>query len=202
MNRKLVFMKARLEKDLYELEEEVSQQHHLIQRKLLSVEIGVHCAFISFQFWISSGPFEGCRLNITLKIKSDYPFAPPQVYCHDRGFFHPNKDVITNQVMFSLVDPKFWKPTFELARVLSGIEMILLNPEAAYSSLRATQIYKTALEEGIFQKALSGGMDIEGEHCLTNTKTSLCINAFKMTSPGDLHFEPLPRSLVKVKTQN
>lgn len=162
MNRRLIFMKARLEKDLEELECEQSQNQHLIERRLLGVEIGNQCAFVSIHLLVRCGPFEGCRLNVIIKINPDFPFSPPLVFCHDKGFFHPNKDIITNQILFSLVDPKFWKPTFELSQVLCGLELVLLEPEPSYSSIRSTEIYRNALQQGLFQKVLAGGMDLEG----------------------------------------
>lgn len=201
MNRRLVFMKARLHKDLEDLEDETSQHQHLIQRRLIGVEVGNQFAFISFQLLISCGPFEGCRLNISLKIGSDYPYSPPQVYCHDKGFFHPNKDISSNQIMFSMVDPKFWKPTFELSQVLCGIEMILLSPEPSYSSLRANEIYNAALHEGMFQKALAGNMELEGDHFLHQSQTSKCLTtALLMARRSENSFEKPIHHQVKVKT--
>lgn len=200
MNRRLVFMKARLEKDMIELEEETSQNQHLIQRRLLGVEIGNQCAFINFQLCISCGPFDGSRLSVVLKIGSDYPYYPPQVYCHDKGFFHPNKDIMTNQIMFSLIDPKFWKPTFELSQVLCGIEMILLSPEPSYSSIRASEIYKSALEEGIFQKTLGGNMDLEGDNYLESTNTATYMkDLLSKSCHRDPRFEIPYRSQPKIK---
>lgn len=197
-------MKARLEKDLLDLEDESSQHQVLIQRKLIGVEIGNQCAFISFQFWISCGPFQGCRLNVALKIDVDYPYLPPQVFCHDPGFFHPNKDICTNQILFSLIDPKFWKPTFELKQVLCGIEMILISPEPGYSSLRGNEIYNSALAEGIFQKTLAGGMDVEGQRLLERTQTFKClIDTLSMNCYSDLNssgYDLPPRSNIRVKT--
>lgn len=168
-------MKARLERDLQALEEETSQHEHLVERRLVGVEVGNLCAFVNFQLWVNCGPFAGCRLNVVLKTGANYPYDPPQVFCHDKGFFHPNQDLVTNQMMFSLVDQKFWKPTFELAQVLCGVEMILLEPEPGYATVRGAAVYAAALREGVFQKSLAGGMQLEGERGGVGPQTALCL---------------------------
>lgn len=157
----MIFMKTRIQKDLEEMEREPSQHRHLVQRSFLGADMGNHTAFVNFQLRLRSGPFEGCVININIKIGVDYPYTPPEVFCHDLGFVHPNMDLDSKQLMFSIVDPRHWKPTFELTQVICGVEMILLNPDLSYSSIRSITLFNQALKRGIFEEHLKSKMDLE-----------------------------------------
>lgn len=161
MHRRIVFMKTRVERDLQDMDKEPSQHAHLIERTFLGVDIGNHNAFVNFQLSMNCGPFTGCRVNVIIKIDADYPYTPPVVYCHDSGFIHPNLDLCSKQLMFSMVDPQYWKPTFELRQVVCGIEMILLTPELSYSSPRSNAMFNHAIESGSLFGNLGRRMDIE-----------------------------------------
>lgn len=154
-------MKSRLEKDLEDMAKDSSHHTDLVQRQFLGVDIGNQNAFVNFTLSVYCGPFSGCKINIIVKVGPDYPYTPPEVYCHDSTFLHPNMDLNTRQIMFSLISTKHWKPTFELKQVICGLEMIMLTPETAYSSLRSSIAFKQALEEGRISGKVGRQMDQE-----------------------------------------
>lgn len=156
-------MKSRLEKDLEDMAKDDSQHTDLVQRHFLGVDVGNQNAFVNFALTIFCGPFSGCRVNMTIKVDADYPYTPPEVYCHDSDFLHPNMDMNTRQLMFSLVSQQHWKPTFELKQVVCGIEMIMITPETAYASVRSTMAFRHALDLGSINSQINRSMDIEND---------------------------------------
>jgi ubiquitin-protein ligase len=135
MASKMVFMRRRIDLDLQSLLSDPDPQS-VTTRTFLGADLGVSCAFLNFRIEPLEGPLRGASIALTLKATANYPYEPPQVYAHDTAFLHPNKDPATNRLMFSFVDPQYWKPIFELRQVLCALDMVLLTPDLGYASLK------------------------------------------------------------------
>ena len=146
MSRKLLFMRRRIEVDLEELFKDPMEHKERVTRTFIGANMGVHCAFLCFIERPMVGPFAHQEIEISIVIKDNYPYEPPQIYSHSQGFPHPNKDPVSNRMMFSFVDPKYWKPIFELKQVVCGLEMILIIPEILYTSLRSMEGFSGRLQ--------------------------------------------------------
>lgn len=138
MASKMVFMRRRIEMDLQDLLND-PEPDPVTQRTFLGADLGASCAFLNFRIEPLQGPFRGASIPVTFKTSANYPYEPPQVYAHSAAFLHPNKDPWTNQLMFSFVDPQYWKPIFELKQVLCALDMVLLAPDLGYSSLKTLE---------------------------------------------------------------
>ena len=162
MNRRMLFMRRRIENDLMEVNKDPMEHPDRIKRKYLGGDLGINCAFLNFLETPLIGYLSGVSTIITIKITSDYPYQPPSVYSHDDTLKHPNKDPGTNQFMYSFIDPKYWKPTFELKQVLCGLEMVLITPELGYSTLKSLSQFDQITMKTFFSMAnQKRGMDIE-----------------------------------------
>lgn len=159
MNRKLVFMRRRIENDLDELFGCTSDPKDRVKRRFLNADMGAQHAFLAVELSILAGPLEGKRISITVRIGFDYPYAPPEVYCHDTNFHHPNRNPHTGLFMFSAIDPKYWKPTLGLGHVLCGLELVLITPETSYASIR--NLYACSMLFNKKHRTSNVGMDLE-----------------------------------------
>lgn len=159
MNRKEVFMRRRVETDLEELLRDPIDHRDQVDRRFVGANLGNQCAYLNFIEIPQIGLFANSHIAITILIKLDYPYAPPQVFCLEPSFNHPNKDPASGQIMFSMVDPKLWKPTFELKQIICALEMILITPEVNYTSLRSFASFSGLLNDS--KGVEKGSMDAE-----------------------------------------
>lgn len=152
-------MRRRVETDLEELLRDPIDHRDRVERQFVGANLGNQCAYLNFIEVPQIGLFAHAHIAITILIKLDYPYTPPQVFCFDSSFYHPNKDPVSGQIMFSMVDPKLWKPTFELKQIICALEMILITPEINYTSLRSFTAFAGRFSESCV--AEKGSMDAE-----------------------------------------
>jgi len=163
MNRRSLFMRRRVETDLEEMMTRDPMEHKdRIERSFVGADVGNTCAFLTFTERPLIGPLSSLTIPITINITIDYPYQPPRVLCSDRSIAHPNLDPQNGQFMFSLVDPKYWKPIFELKQVLCGLEMVIISPDINYASLKSMEHFSRIYPNLPNPFRPSKSMDVEG----------------------------------------
>lgn len=139
-------MRKRLEYDLEQLDKNPIDHKGSVHRNYIGGEFGTYVCYLNFEETPARGVLKDYTVAVTIKISAEYPYSPPEFYCHQPGFTHPNIDSSTHQAMFSFIDKKNWKPTFELKQAVFGFEMILLFPENLYASVRGFELFRAFLE--------------------------------------------------------
>jgi len=73
-------------------------------------------------------PFEGARFEVTLRVPSDYPIAPPTAQFETK-FFHPNVKWPSGEVCIDILKER-WSPAWTLASVCRAIQALMGDPGA------------------------------------------------------------------------
>lgn len=197
-------MRNRVELDLKQLLAEMHTKREYCDRTYVGSQLGNQYAFIELQLQPHWGFSKGRKINVSIKITLEYPYKPPIVYNHDETFCHPNKDQQDSRFMFSFVDKQYWKPVFEIAQVICGLEMVLITPDLSYTNMRTmsqfsqdaiTWIHKmsqihsatTGKQSGMVQE-VSKPKSIE-EESHTRTPELELQNLVKLTVKGDMDIE-------------
>jgi hypothetical protein len=131
----MVFMRRRIEMDLQDLLND-PEPDPVTQRTFLGADLGASCAFLNFRIEPLQGPFRGASIPSPSRPRPTTPTSRPRSTHTPPPSSTPTKTRATNQLMFSFVDPQYWKPIFELKQVLCALDMVLLAPDLGYSSLK------------------------------------------------------------------
>jgi peroxin-4 len=73
-------------------------------------------------------PFEGCRFDVTLRVPSDYPIAPPTAQFETK-IFHPNVKWNTGEICIDILKDR-WSPAWTLMSVCRAIQALMGDPFA------------------------------------------------------------------------
>ncbi|KAF0683033.1 Aste57867_24886 [Aphanomyces stellatus] len=106
----------------------------------------------------TGGPYANGDFRFRFDIPRTYPFHAPLVFSLDR-IWHPNVDVHTGRVMFSILG-KDWRPVLSINTILLGLQLIFLEPsiESAVNQPAAdTLVQNPQLFRKQVQHTLRGG---------------------------------------------
>lgn len=74
--------------------------------------------------------WEGGNFPVTLEFGEDYPSKPP-IAKFPAGFYHPNIFPSGRVCLSILNEEKGWKPSITVVQILTGIQRLLKEPNAA-----------------------------------------------------------------------